>query len=185
MYTLPPLLSPSIPSKHEDPKILLSLGPFVSHSQHHLVLDAYALLPKRIRKNFPLVFMGSVINRDVLERIQLYGSDLSIQIETDIRRLPQIISQSVLVFRMGNHNQKNLPIERIVLECERTVLYDQNSDRSSIYPSHLGIKKCSAESLSKKIRELIHAPPMLSSVSNERQKRLFAYESLIKTLNTE
>ncbi len=110
-YLLPPLLKESTTPLHK-PTCFLSVGPFHRSSHHHLALDAYSMLSKRIRNQYSLYFCGPKESQEDLDRLRLHGYGLSIYFVHDRLQIHNLLSDAGVVFRLGDSTQKNLSIDQ-------------------------------------------------------------------------
>lgn len=180
-YILPPLLLSS--SKPESNSYLVSIGPFHSSSNHHLALDSYALLPKKIRTKYTLIFCGTKDSQEEIDRLQLHGYGLGIQIVHDRKKISSLISQAQIVFRLGDSTQKNLSVDREILEYQRPTIHFAHTARTSLYQALYRVEEKTPVALKALILSIIKTP---SSPSNlfEPTKVKEQYFSLIRTLQT-
>ena len=134
-YLLPPLLknrvSPAGPCHH-----FLSIGPLNMYSQHHIVLDAYSMLPERIRKNYSLIFCGPKESQETIDRLKLHGYGLSISFIHDSVQTRDMLSHAKIIFRLGNAAQKNLAIDRAILEHHHAPIHLKDTPRTYLYPKN-------------------------------------------------
>lgn len=134
-YLLPPLLKnrvfPAKPSSH-----FLSVGPLNTSSQHHVALDAYSMLPERVRKNYSLIFCGHKESQETIDRLKLHGYGLSISFIHDFVQTRDMLSHAKIVFRLGNASQKNLAIDHAILEHQHAAIHLKDTPRTYLYPSN-------------------------------------------------
>tara|TARA_B100000683_G_C12468304_1_gene546856 strand:+ start:828 stop:1685 length:858 start_codon:yes stop_codon:yes gene_type:complete len=133
-YVLPPLLNNSTPPINR-PRCFLSIGPFQVSSNHHLALDAYAMLPKKIRSNHSLYFCGKKNSQEDIDRLKLHGYGLSISFIHDPIQTKNLLSHANIIFRLGDSTQKNLAIDRAILEYQHTAIHLKETPRTYLYPS--------------------------------------------------
>lgn len=133
-HLLPPLIQKSI-GRTNTSNCFVSIGPFHASSHHHLVLDAYAMLPKRTRSHFSLHFCGAKASQEDIDRLKLHGYGLSIHFVHDPIQTQALLPHAKIVFRMGDSTQKNLPIDQTILEHQHTAIHLKNTPRTYLYSS--------------------------------------------------
>lgn len=181
-YSMPVLLREAPYIHKTNGFVLLSVGSFLSTSCHRLVLDAFALLPKRIQKQYSLVCCGEAYNQSEIDLIQLLGYSLPLHIETDIQKLDFWLKKSAIVFRMGNNKQNNTMLDAIILKYDVIVIHDGNTDRSALYPKEGAMPKGTPESLSEKIMSIVRSPKLSFFREEEQTRRFSLYQNLISSL---
>ena len=97
-FTFPPLLNnfrPSLPLGSE----ILSIGPLEKSSGHHLLIDAFSLLPARLRYRFKLHLIGKPTDRKYIDRLHLHSYNLPVFIhEQGATPLPQRQASCLHIF---------------------------------------------------------------------------------------
>jgi len=133
-HLLPPLVQNSV-ARTNTPNCFVSIGPFHASSHHHLVLDAYSMLPKRTRSHFSLYFCGAKVTQEDIDRLKLHGYGLSIHFVHDPMQTQALLPHAKVVFRMGDSTQKNLPIDQTILEHQHTAIHLKGTPRTYLYAS--------------------------------------------------
>ena len=134
-YLLPPLLKNRVFSAKSSCHFL-SVGPINASSQHHVVLDAYSMLPERVRKNYSLTFCGTKESQETIDRLKLHGYGLSISFIHDLVQTRDLLSHAKIIFRLGNASQKNLAIDQAILEHRHAAIHLKDTPRTFLYPSN-------------------------------------------------
>ena len=164
---LPPLVANTkIPTMGD---AIVSYGDFDSSSMQHMVLDAYTLLPKRIKKKHPLILIGNCLDKDYLDRIHIH----SYQVDATIISPPKtdILDQARFVVRMGK-DINNSPFDRKIIESRRIVLYSEHSNQRWIYPHGIACSPESIDDITQKMKSMLSTViPLCEPDSHERLSR--------------
>ena len=180
-YIIPPLLHKCI-LKHEKPRCFVSLGPFHASSNHHLALDAYATLPKRIRARHELYFCGTKVSQEDIDRLKLHGYGLSIHFVHDPVQTRNLLSHADIVFRLGDSSQKNLPIDRAVLEHNHHAIHLKNTPRTYLYSQQTRIKSADPHHIKTLVQNILRNDFTDFSSPFDAQTTYSKYTFLIESL---
>ena len=181
-YTLPVLLPTSPQHKKAHGSVFLSVAPFVDNSAHRLIVEAFAMLPKRIQKQYTLVCCGAPQEQSEIDLIRILGYNLPLQMETDLQQLHSWLQQSAIVFRMGKTHQDSL-LDATILEYDVIVVHDGNACKSALYPRQHSLENGTAEALRQKIRSTLQVLATSFFHTEEQSKRLSLYHNLINSLS--
>ena len=181
-HVLPPLLLTS--STADVSHHLVSVGPLDSSSNHHFVLDAYSLLPSKIRNQFSLYLCGTHGSQEYIDRLKLHSYGLSIHIVQEKKEILALISQAYAIFRMGNSTQKNLCIDRHILQAQRPTVHFAKTARTSLYDPKYKVDTRDPVLLKNQIRSMVSTRISKAHSSFDAKDIQDEYFSLIQSLQT-
>jgi len=171
---LPPLLT-DCPAATPGTAIV-SYGNFSRHSNQHLVLDAYTLLPKRMKKKHPLILVGTCSDQDYLDRIHIHRYNTSVQVCFDLTQ--ELLNQARLVIRMDDKSVRNSPLDRKIIESRRLVIYCKDSERKWIYPNGIACSPHDIRAVATQMKNLLNSPTHLQDL--DAKERFTEYKKEIQ-----
>ena len=136
-------------------RLIVSYGDFSKDSQQHLVLDAYTLLPKRIRKKHPLFMVGNCLDQDYLDRLHIHSYQQHVTIVPTPNE--DLLQQAHFIIRMGTQTPHS-PFDRKIIESRRIVLYSEHSNRQWIFPNGVACSSANIHDIAKEMKRLLHSP---------------------------